>query len=342
MRATGESMRRASEYRRSSYVPASIPYRLSISSVCNSVTATCWSSCVNTTTALYIFDKRQRFLYVCAMDIEPWLRRKWFKPYVFDITLHHFPSIFAVEYDVNLTDCEFYSEKFVAFHCNIYEQAQRIRDAAFPQENDGSTPVIYEPLRSQPWPWKEAGFCTAPFSRRARYVIQPLSRALFISPFYPQENINFLRTPELSAPISFQELRDEALDGSYYPGATAITTGLGAAVRFILRLEQREIAASGGVLQPNVVKLRGWNWHREKAKKLGWVEERDGSLDDLTPRGCEWVNRNIFKRWVGEGAVETLSYALNMHSMLNPLREDSEENWWWDRKLLLDKPANGL
>jgi hypothetical protein len=68
-------------------------------------------------------------------------------------------SIFAVEYDANLADCEFRSEKLVAFHCNIYEQAQRIRDAAFPEEeNDGSTPAIYGPLRSQPWPRKESGF----------------------------------------------------------------------------------------------------------------------------------------------------------------------------------------
>ncbi|KAI3326405.1 hypothetical protein HD806DRAFT_405982 [Xylariaceae sp. AK1471] len=294
------------------------------------------------------------------MDIEPWLWRQWLKPYVSDITLHYFSSIFAVKYNANLADSEFHSEKLVAFHCNIYEQARRIRDAAFPEEeNDGSTPAIYGPLRSKPWSWKESDFRTTPFSGRAASVIQPLFRALFIALFYPQENINGLRTPEelpevkvqliltgttegLSAPISFEELRDEALDGSYHPGVTAITTGLGAAVHFIMRLEQREIVASGGVLQPDVAKLRGWNWHREEAKKLGWMEERDGNLNDLTPRSCEWVNRNIFKKWVGKGAVETMRYALNMHSMLNPLKKDSEENWWWDRKLLPENPAKGL
>jgi hypothetical protein len=149
-------------------------------------------------------------------------------------------------------------------------------------------------------------------------------------------------TEGLSAPISFEELRDEALDSSYYPGATAITIGLGAAIRFIIRLEQREMVASGGGLQPNVARLRGWNWHREQAKKFGWVEERDGNLDDLTPRSCEWVNRNIFKKWVGEGAVTTLGCALNMHSRLNPFRKDSEENWWWNRKLLPERPAKRL
>ncbi|KAI1501709.1 hypothetical protein F5X99DRAFT_381440 [Biscogniauxia marginata] len=357
MRASEESWRRSCEYRCSAYVPTTIPYQLSISSVSSSVATSYMALCSNITTALYIFDKRQHFPYVRAMDIEPWLWRQWFKPYVSDITRHYFSSIFAVEYDANLADCEFHSEKLVAFHCNIYEQAQRIRDAAFPEEeNDGSTPAIHGPLRSQPWLWKESNFQMWDFRRRAAYVIQPLFRALFIALFYPQGGIYGIRTPEqllevkvqliltgttegLSAPISFEELRDEALDGSYHPGATAITIGLDAAVRFIIRLEQREVAAAGGVFQPDVAKLRGWNRHREYAKKFGWIEERDGNLDDLTPRSCEWVNQNIFKKWVGEGAEKILKYALNEHSMLNPLREDSEENWWWDRKLLPEKPA---
>ncbi|KAI1166954.1 hypothetical protein F5B18DRAFT_604949 [Nemania serpens] len=79
--------------------------------------------------------------------------------------------------------------------------------------------------------------------------MRPLFRALFLALFYPRENITVLRTPEerpgvkvqliltgttegLSAPISSAELRHEALDGSYHPGATAITITLGAAVRF--------------------------------------------------------------------------------------------------------------
>ncbi|KAI0837929.1 hypothetical protein F5Y06DRAFT_296929 [Hypoxylon sp. FL0890] len=295
---------------------------------------------MNTTTALYIFDKRQHFPYVRAMDIEPWLWRQWFKPYVSDITLHYFSSIFAVEYDANLPDCEFHPEKLIAFHCNTYEQAQRIKDVAFPEEeNDGSTPAIHGPLRSQPWQLRDR--YTRPFSIRAAHIIQSLFRVLFIALFYPQDGINGLRMPEelpevkvqliltgttegLSAPISFEELY------GYHdqPGR--------AAVRFIMRLEQREVAASGGIFQPDVAKLRGWNWHRREANKLGWIEERDGNLDELTPRSCEWVNRNIFKKWVGKGAVTTMMHALNMHSKLNPFR-GTEENWWWDRKLLPEK-----
>ncbi|KAI3342763.1 hypothetical protein F4824DRAFT_119030 [Ustulina deusta] len=47
----------------------------------------------------------------------------------------------------------------------------------------------------------------------------------------------------------------------------------------------------------------------------GWMEERDGNLGDLTPRSYEWVNRNIFKKWVGKGAVETMRHALGMKTL---------------------------
>ncbi|TGJ86714.1 hypothetical protein E0Z10_g2020 [Xylaria hypoxylon] len=353
MRAREEYNRRSREYCRSSYVPTSIPYECSTPPGYNDQAVQSMRSCKNTTTALYIFDKRQHFPYARAMDIECWLWRHWFKPYVSDITLHHFSSTFVIEYDTNLADDEFHSEKLIAFHCNFYEQAQRFRDITYPEEeNDGSTPAIYGPLRSQPWPVDRPNLYTQSFSERAAFVIQPLFRALFLALFYPQENINFCHTPEelervkvqliltgttegLSAPISFEELQDEALDGSYHPGATAITIRIGPAVRFIMRLEQREIAASGGALQPDVAKLRGWDQHKTLAKKFGWIEERDGNLDDLTPRSCEWVDPNIFKKWVGEGAVKTLSLAMGWGSMtLNPFRKDSEEDWWWDRKLL--------
>ncbi|KAI1423977.1 hypothetical protein F5Y12DRAFT_754994 [Xylaria sp. FL1777] len=359
MRANQESRRRSHEYNCNAYVPTKIPYQSSFSSLYQFGGRQIIPSCENITTALYIFDSRQHFPYVYALDIEPWLWRQWFKPYVSDITLHYFSTIFAVQYDPNLPNCEFQPEKLIAFHCNTCEQAQRVIDTDFPvEENDGSMPVIHGPLRSEPWPGYESEYSTCPYRRRVFCVIQPLFRALFMALFYPQGNIKFHRTPEelpkvkvqliltgitegLSAPISFEELRDEALDGSYYPGATSITTSLGTAVRFIMRLEEREIAASGGSRQPDVTKLRCYNWHREEAKKLGWIEERDGNLDDLTPRSCEWVNRNIFKKWVGKGAIKTLNSALGIMSKLNPLK-DSEENWWWDRKLLPEKPDEAL
>ncbi|KAI0530086.1 hypothetical protein GGR58DRAFT_518749 [Xylaria digitata] len=339
MRAEEESRRRKTEYNRSSYVPVALPYPL-----CNRPGLGFDSlrslSFINTTTAIYIFDKRQLFPYPCAMDIESWVWRQWFKPYVSNITLHHFSSIFTVEYDANLADYEFSSEKLVGFHCNNYEQAQRHRDATIPaEENDGSTPAICGPLRCLPWPWVNHSR-TVPFSRRASLVIQPLFRAIFMALFYPQvhwypEDIPKIKvqlvltgiTEGLSAPISFEELRDETMHDSYHIGATTITTTLGAAVPFLMRLEQREITASGGILQPDVAKVRGWNWHREEAKKLGWVEERDGNLDDLTPRSQEW------------GAEDTLAYALGTCSTLNPLK-DSKENWWWDRDMLPEKADN--
>ncbi|OTA95214.1 hypothetical protein M434DRAFT_380814 [Hypoxylon sp. CO27-5] len=351
MRANEESSRRFSEYHRSAYVPATLPYHFGTSPLYSTVATKCLWASLNTTIALYIFDKRQNFPYVPAMDIEAWLWRQWFKPYESNIALHYFSSIFAVEYNVNLADRKFRPEKLAAFHCNTYEQAQRVKDTVVPEgEKDASTPAVHGPLRSQPWPVYQSDFDG--HRRLASSTIQPLYRALFIALFCPQKNIHDLRMPEeipevevqlvltgitegLSAPISLEELRDDALDGSYHPGATAIKTSLGAAVRFIMGLEQREIAASGGILQPDVAKLHWWDWHRVEAKKLGWIEERDGNLDDLSPRSFEWVDRNIFKKWVGAGAIRTLQFALGIHSLLNPFLEDSQENWWWwDRKLL--------
>ncbi|KAI1746946.1 hypothetical protein F4782DRAFT_552853 [Xylaria castorea] len=355
MRADEECLRRETEHHRSAYVPKVVSYQSSISLETSRV-AERFSSWLNTTTALYIFDERQHFPYIHAMGTESWLWRQWFKPYVSDITLHHFASIFTVQYDRNHADCKFNSEKLVAFHCNACEQAQRVKDTAYTGEGDEPTLAFCGPLRSQPWPQEKCNFFSRTYSTKAAYTIQPLFQALFMALFYPQGDIDSPRTPEeiravkvqliltgitegLSAPISFEELEAEALDQPYHPGATAITTSLDAAVRFIMRLEQREIAASGGILQPNVAKLRGWNQHREQAKKLGWIENRDGKLDDLTPRSCEWVNRDIFKTWVGKGALETLWCAMYM-SILNPLLEDSEENWWWDRKLLPKSPKS--
>ncbi|KAI1300582.1 hypothetical protein F5Y03DRAFT_363818 [Xylaria venustula] len=162
------------------------------------------------------------------------------------------------------------------------------------EENDGSTPTICGPLRSLPWPWKKHAPGTLNSNWRARHVMQPIFRAIFMALFFRQEFRYIENVPKtkvqlvltgitegLSAPISFEELREET--DSYHVGATTITNTLGAAIPFLMRLEQREIAASGGIAQPDVTKLRGYNCHRARALKFGWVEARDGSLDDLTP-----------------------------------------------------------
>ncbi|KAI1281031.1 hypothetical protein F5Y07DRAFT_396067 [Xylaria sp. FL0933] len=119
--------------------------------------------------------------------------------------------------------------------------------------------------------------------------------------------------------MSCEKLRYEAWKALTIRGAIAITTSLSTAACFPMRLEQREIAASGGVLQPDVAKLRKWNWHRRETWRFGWVEERDGSLDNLTPGGYEWINQEIFKKWMGEGVVRTVMRVMNGPSTLNPL-----------------------
>ncbi|KAI0970643.1 hypothetical protein F4678DRAFT_473079 [Xylaria arbuscula] len=340
MRAELEYVCRATQFQLFSYVPAVLPYSLSNRPLPLSLYL---DSYLTTTFAIYIFDKRQFDTYICAMDIENWLWRQWFKPYESIIHFHRFYSIFNIKYDVNLADCEFSPERLVAFHCNNCEQAQRYRDATMPaEENDGSTPTICGPLRCLPWPWRTQAPETLDPNWRSRHVMQPIFRAIFMTLFFPQEFLFIEDVPKtkvqlvltgitegLSAPISFEELQDEA--DPYHVGATTIITTLGAAVPFLMRLEQREITASGA--QPDVAKMRGHDWHRERAKEFGWVEERDGNLDDLTPRSHEWVNREIFTKWVGGGAEETLLHTYNIGTSHNPLK-DSEENWWWDRDML--------
>jgi hypothetical protein len=56
--------------------------------------------CFNNTVALYVLGDRQFFLYVFAMDIEVWLYRRWFQPYITDIEFDRsFAQVFAVHYD---------------------------------------------------------------------------------------------------------------------------------------------------------------------------------------------------------------------------------------------------
>ncbi|KAK5634353.1 hypothetical protein RRF57_010067 [Xylaria bambusicola] len=315
--------------------------------------------CMNKSMALYVFNNKQSYR-LGAMDIENWLWRQWFKPYVSDISLNYFSEIFDIKYNPHLAEVAFSTEKLVAFHCNVYEQAQKRldiwSDTAVSPDEENNESAIYGPLRAEPWLWKVFDYrYPSSFKWEQTFAVRPLYRAVFIALF---QDKNVSKTPlevseakvqvvltgmteGLSAPISLEELRDEALDESYHTGTTAITTRLGVAVRFIMRLEEREKAANGGFLSPDITKVRAYDWHRRKAKELGWDEERDGNLDDLTPRSCEWVNRDIFKKWAGEGAEETLKFACFGGSVYKPLTRDLEEEdwWWWDRDMLPEMPA---
>ncbi|KAI0456095.1 hypothetical protein F5B21DRAFT_469699 [Xylaria acuta] len=142
-------------------------------------------------------------------------------------------------------------------------------------------------------------------------------------------------TEGLSAPISFEEIREYSKGTPYISGDQTITTTLGVATKFILRLEQREIDAFG--IRPNLCRLitdisPPWILeYREKAKLLGWVEERDGRLDELSPRSSEWVDRAIFPRWLGNGALNTMHRTRDLleygsHQEPEPYTGD----WWWD------------
>ncbi|KAJ2986313.1 hypothetical protein NUW58_g5088 [Xylaria curta] len=194
-------------------------------------------------------------------------------------------------------------------------------------------------------------------------IIQPLFRALFMVLVYPDKlmipteprdmswvpnaKVQLILTgitEGLSAPISFDELREYSIGTSYTSGGQTITTTLSIATEFILHLEQREIAAFG--IQPNTCSLPADALRprlleiREKAKKLGWVEERDGSLDDLSPRSSEWVDRTIFPTWLGDGAIETLR--TTQYRIHDFTKTQYTEDWWWNPQDLPDSATRDV
>ncbi len=208
------------------------------------------------------------------------------------------------------------------------------------------------PLRGLPWPHSYER------SERCGYTyVLPLFRALFMVLVYPKEQLPWPKdirwvaqaqvqliltgiTDGLSAPICFDEIQEYSTGNSYTPGSQTITITLDIATKFILRLEQREVAAFG--VQPNACNLSPTSFyrlkHREEAKKLGWVEERDGSLDDLSPISSEWVDRTLFPKWLGRGALETMRYTLELieHKWEKP--EQYTKDWWWNHQDLPESP----
>ncbi|TRX91477.1 hypothetical protein FHL15_007701 [Xylaria flabelliformis] len=312
--------------------------------------------CRNTMTALYVLDDRQRFPYVDAMDIETWFWRQWFHPYTTELELgRSFVQIFAVDYNTsNLKGSDIRPDDLISLHCDICEQSERFKEAICTNRGPNSPPSMSGPLRGLPWPhsWNDKiESCGYTF-------IQPLFRALFMVLVYPKEQMPLPKdsrwvaqaqvqlvltgiTDGLSAPIRFDEILEYATGNAYTPGNQTITTTLDIATKFILRLEQREVAAFG--VQPNICSLNPTTpyllAYRKEAKKLGWIEERDGRLDELSPRSSEWVDRTLFPKWFGRGALQTMEYALELRKYRKWLEpEQYTKDWWWNRQDLPESP----
>lgn len=330
MRTDAEGDARLRQYDRSAYTPCSIGFPSGqIRSHGSQVVA---RSCFNTTIGLYILDDRQQFPYIKALALETWLWRQWFRPYRTDIEAERtFVRIFAVEYDVEgYKGSEAQLDDLISLHCNVCEQSQRLRDIACLERGPDLLPLVNGPLRGPHWDHIDASVAENEYWRHT-LLIQSLFRAMFMVLMHPDAMIPTPRGIKwiadiqvrlvltgiidgLSAPISFEEIREYSKGTPYISGDQTITTTLGVATEFILRLEQREINAFG--ILPNLCPLitdisppcilR----YRENAKLLGWIEERDGRLDELSPRSSEWVDRTIFPKWLGNGALYT--------SMLNP------------------------
>ncbi|RYC61313.1 hypothetical protein CHU98_g4893 [Xylaria longipes] len=350
MRTDAERDSRNAQYACSAYVPSNITFPSG-----QVVEWQCMEAalgCFNTTIAMYIFDDRQQFPYVHAMDIENWLWRQWFRPYTTDIDLWRtFIKIFAVKYNIKGykgSESRLDVDGLIGLHCNVCEQSERLRDVACFETSPDSLPLLNGPLRSLPWGQIHAREARDKYWRHT-LLMQPLFRAVFmvlvdtrkpISPV-PRDNIRRIAdiqvqliltgiTEGLSAPILLEELQEYSI--GYSPGDQVITTTLSIATQFILRLEQREIAAFG--IQPNIYSLVSdisppWILqYREDAKMLGWVEERDGSLNNLSPRSSEWVDRTLFPRWLGNGAIKTMHKTRDEFE--STYQEPYTEDWWWN------------
>ncbi|KAI1422834.1 hypothetical protein F5Y12DRAFT_760874 [Xylaria sp. FL1777] len=263
------------------------------------------------------------------MDMEIWFWRQWFCPYTTDIELgRSFVQIFALEYETSsIKGSDIQSDSLIFLHCDICEQLERFKEAVYTSKSPNSPPSMSGPLRDLPWPTSHDK------NERCGYrYVQPLFRALFMVLVHPKEQlppwpkdirwvaqaqvqpILMGATDGLSALICFDEIREYSTGDSYTPGSQTITTTLAIATKFVLRLEQLEVAAFD--VQPNIFSLSPTSSylleHGEEAGKLGWVEERDGSLDDLSPRSSEWVDRTLFPKWLGRGALETMRYTLDL------------------------------
>ncbi|KAI0546691.1 hypothetical protein F4679DRAFT_403432 [Xylaria curta] len=352
MRTDAEGDSRLVQYSLSAYTPCSIgfPSGQVESHKAQSVAR----SCFNTTIGLYILDEGQRFPYSRAIPLEAWLWRQWFKPYSTDIEAERtFVRIFAAKYDIKgYKGLDAKLDDLINVHCNVCEQSERLRDIACLEAGPDLLPLMNGPLRRPHW-----GHINARVAKdehwRHTLLIQPLFRAIFMVLMQPDDStiprprgIRWIAdvqvrliltgiTEGLSAPISLEEIREYSKGTPYISGDQTITTTLDVATKFILRLEQREINAFG--IKPNLRRLitkisPPWILeYREKAKLLGWVEERDGRLDKLSPRSSEWVNRIIFPKWLGNGALKTMHRTRDLledrrHQDPEPYTED----WWWD------------
>lgn len=180
MRTEAEGDCRSRQYASSAYTPCSIDFpsgRPAYHACPGAVLG-----CLNTITALYIFDHRQQFPYVRARDLETWLWRKWFQPYITDIELNRsFVKIFAVEYKTLYIRLG----SLISLHCGVCEQSERYKDVLCPKKGRHSRPSISGPLRAFPWGDPHVNENADKYLQHI--YIQPLFRALFMVFVYPEE-----------------------------------------------------------------------------------------------------------------------------------------------------------
>ncbi|KAI1264987.1 hypothetical protein F5Y18DRAFT_436404 [Xylariaceae sp. FL1019] len=346
MRANEEAGSRFRSHRVSGYIAADIFFPYSRGSAFDRVSIA--KNCFNKSVAVYYFDdKKPSNGSPRSMGVETWLYRQWFKPYETDIEFGRcLAQIINLAYERDMViPSEISLDQVIGLHCDMIEQSQRFIDVQVDGVAGNRSSRISGPLRGVPWTtslydrpekWYEQGYNTT-------RAIQPIFRALFMVliwlPEYYAGGFADFRvrliltgiTEGLSAPISFNKLHDVCVDPSYQPGDSSLVTTFENATKFIMEIEQRERAVFG--IQPSLDEvnkqpsLRHLFRHYDEAKKLGWDEERDGKLDELSPYSSQWVDRAIFPTWIGQGPLYWIRCALIRRTYCN-LTETTD--WFCD------------
>lgn len=162
------------------------------------------------------------------------------------------------------------------------------------------------------------------------YLLQPLFRAILIiirNEAYHHTIADVAQLPVLlvrtgveeglSAPISFEPITPDKINGSEYRGThreTAVRTTLGAAVDLVMELQAREDAAFGPKPDPAAGGLRsgclfdGPTLRRIAETDYGW---REGEYGPLKGPSSRWVDTEQYPEWTGQGAEHDAAWREN-------------------------------
>lgn len=294
------------------------------------------NDCCNRIAPIYILRDRflpdeawsgiEPILSLFLVRLQNYLYERWFRPYRSDIEYGQFLARIFVPRPTPLPNqpCSRQMVDFVtALHSNTCARVDRAQDRAksladlahFPEEQEAKLNWMPELRVAKP--------ASIAIREQEYFILQPLFRAIAIAirlnTASSSRDISDVRSMSvlivrtgiedgLSAPISFNSISEDLTTGvlcGEKGKVTAIETTLEIAVDFLMKLEQREIAAFG--LRPDPVESTrnleiGYCQPRdeilETAVELGW----SGDLQIFEQPSSTWVDTERYPRWSGPGA----------------------------------------